>query len=89
MLQLCKLNLANTGRNEQDSQTFNIEDIWDIHTINNIKSLHPAIRDSVTKFILDAQSKGINLRITSGFRSIDEQNTLFAQGRTTSRKYCY
>ncbi|MCL2611281.1 MAG: M15 family metallopeptidase, partial [Defluviitaleaceae bacterium] len=61
-----------------------INDIWDHHTINRLKALHPNIQDAAVAFILDAQSKGIYLRVTSGFRSFAEQDALFAQGRTTS-----
>jgi uncharacterized protein YcfJ len=64
----------------------NIDDIWDHHTRTRIGFLHPDIRDSVVAFILDAQSREIYLRITADghYRSFEEQETLYAQGRTTS-----
>ncbi|MCL2638146.1 MAG: M15 family metallopeptidase [Oscillospiraceae bacterium] len=60
-----------------------INDIWDSVTITRIGTLHPAIQDSAIAFILAAQKQDINLRITDGFRSIEEQNILYEQGRTT------
>ena len=74
---------AALARERRDSAPApNINDIWDPVTINRIGYLHPAIRDSAIAFILDAQSQGIFLRITDGYRSIARQNELFAQGRT-------
>jgi len=58
-----------------------IDLIWDPATINRIRGLHPEIQDSATWFILDAQNQGINLRITSGYRSFAEQDAIWQQGR--------
>jgi len=62
----------------------NINDIWDHVTIDRINGLHPAIRGNATAFILDAQSRGIYLRITNGYRTFAEQDALHAQGRTAT-----
>lgn len=53
--------------------------------INNfrIQTLHPSIRSKVQDFIAAAAAKGINLRITSGYRTYAEQQALYNQGRTT------
>ncbi|MCL2634385.1 MAG: D-alanyl-D-alanine carboxypeptidase family protein [Oscillospiraceae bacterium] len=59
-----------------------INDIWDPITITRINELHPAIQESTIEFILAAQSQGINLRITGAYRSYEEQEKLYAQGRT-------
>jgi len=72
-----------TGRFVYVGSAPNINDIWDPVTINRIGNLHPAIIGPTIEFILDAQSRGIYLRITSGYRSFADQNALFAQGRTT------
>jgi RHS repeat-associated protein len=69
---------------EMEELPLYINNIWDHLTIHRIGYLHPATRNSVIAFILDAQSQGIYLRLTSGYRSIAEQDNLFAQGRTTA-----
>lgn len=56
--------------------------IWDSATAKKIEELHPKIREKVKMFIKSAESKGIKLRITSGYRSFEEQNELYAKGRT-------
>ena len=47
-----------------------------------ISQLHPSIQSKARKFIDLAKQNGFDLRITSGYRSIEEQNRLYAQGRT-------
>ena len=42
----------------------------------------PVLKSKCCKFIVAAEAQGMNLRITSGYRSVDEQNALYAQGRT-------
>lgn len=51
-----------------------------------IEQLHPSIQRKARDFITGAIDHGFNLRITSGYRSIADQNTLYAQGRTTPGK---
>lgn len=51
-------------------------------TITRLSRLHPKLRDDVSKVIIQAQKLGIDFRITQGLRTIDEQNQLYAQGRT-------
>ncbi|WP_185144389.1 MULTISPECIES: RHS repeat-associated core domain-containing protein [Chryseobacterium] len=50
-----------------------------------IQSLHPAIRMQATNFINEAndKSEGTLIRVAQGFRTYEEQNALYAQGRTT------
>jgi len=55
--------------------------VWDSVTEARIKSLHPLIRDKATRFIKEAEKEGIYLRITSGFRSFEEQDGLFNSGK--------
>lgn len=57
---------------------------WDSVTDRAIVNIHPDIRQAATRFINAAELEGIALRITSGFRSIAEQDKLYAQGRTTA-----
>lgn len=61
--------------------------LWDIHTEKHLETLHPSIKDDVRSFINSAEKQhGIKLRITSGLRTIKEQNELYNQGRTTKGK---
>jgi len=56
-------------------------------SIERIAKLHPKVRDTFTHFIDAAESElNITLRVTQGYRTIAEQNALYAQGRTTSGK---
>lgn len=45
----------------------------------DINKLHPAIREMATKFLAEAKEKGIDLRITFGIRTFEEQNALYNQ----------
>jgi len=55
-------------------------------TINRIAKLHPKLRNEVALIVSDIISKGINIRITQGLRTIAEQDALYAQGRTKPGK---
>lgn len=57
----------------------------DIKSIHTVQLLHPKIRDEVKTLIEKAESffpVTIAIRIVQGLRTIDEQNKLYAQGRT-------
>ena len=59
----------------------------DTPTIERIKEFHPNFRDKLLSEYLEINSqlpKGVRLRFTSVFRTIKEQNELYAQGRTKS-----
>lgn len=58
--------------------------VWDSASEKLIETLHPKIRDKAREFINKAEKEGIKLRVTSGFRTYEEQDKLYAQGRTTS-----
>ncbi len=60
--------------------------VWDIVSENRIKKLHPAIRDKARRFLHLAEKQGIKLRITDGVRTFQEQDNLYAQGRTKPGK---
>lgn len=49
---------------------------------NRIALLHPKIRDAVSSVLKESDSAKLNIRITQGYRSIEEQDKLYAQGRT-------
>ena len=60
--------------------------LWDNQTEDIIERLHPKARGKVRAFIKSAEKIGINLRITNdgGLRTFEEQDALYAKGRTTS-----
>jgi len=60
--------------------------VWDPITERRIQSLHPLIRDKVREFIYKAEKEGMALRITSGFRTFQQQQAIYNQGRTTPGK---
>lgn len=61
----------------------------DKYTKKRIQKLHPLVRDEVEKIVEEcniALSERAKIRITQGFRTIEEQNKLYAKGRTISGK---
>lgn len=48
-----------------------------------ISKLHPSIRTMAKNFISKAKAEGIDLKITFGTRTFEEQQKLYNQGRTT------
>lgn len=50
------------------------------------KDLLPIVKRKSDEFIKLASAKGYTLRVTSGFRTIAEQNEIYAQGRTKPGK---
>ncbi|QUY40351.1 peptidoglycan-binding protein [Acaryochloris marina] len=59
-----------------------ISAIWDDVTQERITTLHPTMQDEVIRFInrVDAEL-GIELRVTDAFRTFEEQDQLYQQGR--------
>lgn len=53
---------------------------------SKMDSLHPRVKELAEKLILEAQKKNLYLVVTQGYRSIQEQNDLYAQGRTKPGK---
>lgn len=54
--------------------------LYDEITVNRIKLLHPSIRNQVKEWYLEINKKlpkGVRLRFTHTYRSIEEQNKLF------------
>lgn len=49
-----------------------------------ISTLHARLRDKARQLVQSAATKGIKIKIISGLRTYDEQNALYAQGRTSS-----
>ena len=64
-----------------------IVNTWDSVTNNRILSLSKELQPKATSFVNRVHNElNIKLRITDGYRSIQEQNALYAQGRTTPGK---
>ncbi|WP_313553018.1 M15 family metallopeptidase [Sphingobacterium multivorum] len=58
-------------------------------TLNRIDLMHPALRDELRSQYLEINTrlpKGVRLRFTHTLRTFEEQNALYAQGRTTKGK---
>lgn len=56
---------------------------WDTHSDQRIATAHPRAKAKFIELIVKAdQELGKKLRVTSGLRTIAEQNELYAQGRT-------
>jgi hypothetical protein len=52
-------------------------------TDNKLGTLHPLVKDDMKSFILMSKLRfGIDLRITDGYRSVVEQDRIYAKGRT-------
>lgn len=49
-------------------------------------NLHPAVKEGAEELMKRAFAKGIPIQITQGYRSIKEQNNLYAIGRTVNGK---
>jgi len=60
----------------------------DTVSINRAYLLHPKIRQEVMDLIDKSEAKmpGVAVRIVQGLRTIEEQNSLYAQGRTKPGK---
>lgn len=56
----------------------------DKYSVERVAELHPLVRQKFTDFINECETTlGVTFRISMGYRSIDEQNKIYAQGRTT------
>jgi peptidoglycan LD-endopeptidase CwlK len=52
----------------------------------SIDDLHPALKPIAIAFLNDLKEQGIDVIVTDTYRSSDEQNALYAQGRTKPGK---
>lgn len=52
----------------------------------DIYDLHPIVRAKATAHLMACEANGIQLLVTSTYRSIAEQDALYAQGRTKPGK---
>lgn len=71
----------------EDESSWLKKKTWDKHTDARIKTLHPLVRAKFIQFIIRAEKElKKQLRVTSGLRTIKEQNNLYAQGRSRPGK---
>jgi peptidoglycan L-alanyl-D-glutamate endopeptidase CwlK len=56
--------------------------VFDARTERNIGTLEPAVQDLARQHIYQARQAGIDLRIIDAFRTLAQQDALYAQGRT-------
>jgi peptidoglycan L-alanyl-D-glutamate endopeptidase CwlK len=55
----------------------------DARSEENIATLQPRVQPFARALVHKAAAAGITIKIISGFRTFDQQETLYAQGRTT------
>lgn len=58
----------------------------DERSAKNIATLAPEVQPLATRLIEEAQAQGINAKVISGHRSYEEQDDLYAKGRTAPGK---
>lgn len=70
------------------ASALSIPKTWDTHTDKRILELHPDIRIAVAEYINVMDTKyGMKVRVTGNpYRTFDEQDELYAQGRTKPGK---
>lgn len=51
-------------------------------SIKRIATLHPKLRSEAGDILVECEKVGVGIRITSAFRTPEEQDALYAQGRT-------
>lgn len=52
----------------------------------DITALHPEVQEIIPKFLQSCEKQGLKVKITDTVRTKEEQNKLYAQGRTTPGK---
>lgn len=60
--------------------------VWDPVSEARLVNLHPQVEAAARRLLAGAELQGIQLRITSGFRSYSEQAQIYAKGRTAPGK---
>lgn len=51
-------------------------------TVAELKGLHPKVADAVSQLLNEAKARGLSVGLFCGLRTVDQQNALFAKGRT-------
>ena len=56
----------------------------DAHSVEKLNELHPKVREDFRSFIEECEQQfGITIRIVSAMRTMEEQEKIYAQGRTS------
>lgn len=59
----------------------------DLQSVAKVQGLHPKVSDLFYNFITDAENElGIIIRVVQGFRTFEEQQAIYDQGRTKPGK---
>jgi len=56
------------------------------HSLSLFDTLHPSVKPLFEEFLNCIEGAGYNIQITSGYRTNQQQDELYAQGRTKSGK---
>ncbi|MEQ1675669.1 MAG: DUF6443 domain-containing protein [Chitinophagaceae bacterium] len=76
------LGTDNDGNATEKWESYSDISTGDAASDKKISTLHPSIQNKVKAFILKTDNRfGIKLRVTDGFRTIAQQNALYAKGR--------
>jgi len=77
------LGVDKNGNASEKWESFSSLSTGDAATDKKIASLHPDIQNKVKAFILKADNRfGVKARVTDGYRTVEQQDALYAQGRT-------
>ena len=77
------------GKVAVDKEPENKKNMRDKVTIDRVALLHPLVRQQCADCIIKAEAgfpENMAIRVVQGLRTIDEQNAIYAQGRTTPGK---
>ena len=77
------LGVDKNGNASKKWESYSSLSTGDAATDKRISTLHSSVQNEMKEFILKAEDRfGIKLRVTDGFRSVAEQDDLYAKGRT-------
>ena len=51
-------------------------------TVKRIQTIHPTLADELAEIYLEIRERGVNVRFSQVYRTFEEQDKLFAKGRT-------
>jgi hypothetical protein len=70
--------------NQQPTKSYTVKNTtWDLVSDKRIQQLDPRLQQPAINFINNTESDlNVQLRVVQGYRSVEEQNKLYAQGRT-------
>src|SRR6185312_2708740 len=76
--------IDNNGNGVQTWQSYSSISSGNTATDKKLATLHNSVQDQMKSFILESKYRfGIDLRVTDGFRTVQQQDKLYEQGRKT------